>query len=213
MSEKKKIFQPKIIIGSILGFVSAAVGTVAVFFPSLLNLELERMPKYDSGEYSSMAVGDDYRHFIKFLGDRIKDEKLFEVGLHLPLGGKGQSPIMIMETTEELFKKGIAFSEDDKYVCIIATGDKEVAAEIGADPENVERFGVEFSEVGASVSDILELNVVGASEFCFPHEMIDIYGSLSGYAYYDADESFSLGGNFTHIFKAVDKTAVKLKKY
>lgn len=39
MSKENKIFQPKVIIGSITSFVVAAVGIVAVFFPSLLNLE------------------------------------------------------------------------------------------------------------------------------------------------------------------------------
>ena len=39
MSKENKIFQPKVIIGSLTSFVVAAVGIIAVFFPSLLNLE------------------------------------------------------------------------------------------------------------------------------------------------------------------------------
>ena len=37
------IFQKKIIIGSVLGFVASAIGLVAVFFPSVFNLEKQRI--------------------------------------------------------------------------------------------------------------------------------------------------------------------------
>lgn len=43
MESKSKIFQPKVIIGSITSFVVAAVGIIAVFFPNLLNLEKSSM--------------------------------------------------------------------------------------------------------------------------------------------------------------------------
>ena len=45
MNKQSKIFQPKVIIGSVMSFVIAAVGVVAVFFPSLLNLEKNTMNK------------------------------------------------------------------------------------------------------------------------------------------------------------------------
>ena len=202
MSEKKKIFQPKVIIGSILGFVSAAVGIVAVFFPSLLNLELERMPKYDGGEdWSETAELEDYHKFIKFLGDRIKDEKLFEVRFNLPLG-RSWAPM----TQEELFKKGIAFSEDNGFVCIIVTSSREDAA-IGANTGEVKGFDVEFSDYLSSG----QLALVGGSKFCFPDEMMDYHGQLNGYAHHD--EYISSAVEINYYFKAVDKTAVKLKKY
>lgn len=209
MSENKKIFQPKVIIGSILGFVSAAVGTVAVFFPSLLNMEQEKMPKYYDKEGGDEL--EDYNGFIKFLDDRIKDEKLFEVRFHLPLG---EALVGSAHMYEELFKKGIAFSEDDKYVCIIVTSGRKDAA-TGANTGGVEGFGVEFSEIGESVSDLRQLEVVDLSEFCFPGELTDWPDRyeyiLNGYAHYDG--YFSSNGNYTYKFKAVDKSAVKLKKY
>lgn len=37
------IFQKKIIIGSVLGFVATAIGLLAVFFPSVFNLEKQRI--------------------------------------------------------------------------------------------------------------------------------------------------------------------------
>lgn len=43
MESKNKIFQPKVIIGSITSFFVAAVGIIAVFFPNLLNLEKSSM--------------------------------------------------------------------------------------------------------------------------------------------------------------------------
>lgn len=43
MQNEKKVFQPKIIIGSIVSFVAAALGVVAVFFPDLLNLQKKKL--------------------------------------------------------------------------------------------------------------------------------------------------------------------------
>ena len=206
MSENKKIFQPKVIIGSILGFVSAAVGIVAVFFPSLLNLERERMPKYDGGEqWSSVeAEVENYNKFIKFLDDRIKDEKLFEVRLNLPLGGDGWNS----EYIEGFLKKGITFSEDDGNVCIVVTGGRWDAA-TGANTGDVEGFGVEISADDVPLSNT---GVFGAdtSSFCFPVGMVSAETQLNGYAYYN--DVYGRGAT-TYWFKAVDKSAVKLKKY
>lgn len=38
-----KIFQPKIIIGSIFGFLTTIIGIIAIFFPSLFNLETKKI--------------------------------------------------------------------------------------------------------------------------------------------------------------------------
>lgn len=43
MNKQNKIFQPKVIIGSVMSFVIAVVGVIAVFFPSLFNLEKKGM--------------------------------------------------------------------------------------------------------------------------------------------------------------------------
>lgn len=43
MEKQNKIFQPKVIIGSIASFLVAALGIIAVFFPNLLNLERSSM--------------------------------------------------------------------------------------------------------------------------------------------------------------------------
>lgn len=39
----RKFFEKKIIIGSVLGFFATAIGIIALFFPSLFNLEKEKM--------------------------------------------------------------------------------------------------------------------------------------------------------------------------
>ncbi len=38
-----KIFQPKVIIGSVLGFIASAIGLIAVFFPSVFNQETKKI--------------------------------------------------------------------------------------------------------------------------------------------------------------------------
>lgn len=40
-------FQPKIIIGSVVGFIATAIGVIAVFFPSLFNLETKKINKFE----------------------------------------------------------------------------------------------------------------------------------------------------------------------
>ena len=57
MESKSKIFQPKVIIGSITSFIVAAVGIIAVFFPNLLNLEKSSM-----GEGQFLLSDDEKTH-------------------------------------------------------------------------------------------------------------------------------------------------------
>lgn len=59
MQEKKKIFQPKVIIGSITSFIVAAVGVVAVFFPDLFNLQ-----KKNLNEAEFMVLNDANREEV-----------------------------------------------------------------------------------------------------------------------------------------------------
>lgn len=62
--QKNKIFQPKVIIGSITSFFVAAVCIVAVFFPSLLNLEKSRMPELKM-EFTKAEDGKKLYDFLK----------------------------------------------------------------------------------------------------------------------------------------------------
>ena len=66
METKNKIFQPKVIIGSITSFIVAAVGIIAVFFPNLLNLEKSSM-----GEGQFLLSDDEKTHkkLWEFLGE------------------------------------------------------------------------------------------------------------------------------------------------
>lgn len=41
------IFRPRIIIGSLIGFIATAISIIAVFFPSLFNLETKKMDSFD----------------------------------------------------------------------------------------------------------------------------------------------------------------------
>lgn len=56
-------FQPKIIIGSVVGFIATAIGVIAVFFPSLFNLETKKIAEYQH----SLNTDQDAINFIKFL--------------------------------------------------------------------------------------------------------------------------------------------------
>lgn len=40
------VFKPKIIIGSVIGIIASAIGVIAVFFPSLFNLETKKIAEY-----------------------------------------------------------------------------------------------------------------------------------------------------------------------
>lgn len=58
-------FQPKIILGSVIGFVATAIGVIAVFFPSLFNLEQKKIANYS---YTLNSLSDANK-FIDFLKD------------------------------------------------------------------------------------------------------------------------------------------------
>lgn len=59
------VFQPKIIIGSVIGIIASAIGIIAVFFPSLFNLETKKIADYN---YTLNNL-DDAKRLIKFLQD------------------------------------------------------------------------------------------------------------------------------------------------
>lgn len=66
MEKKSKIFQPKVIIGSIASFVVAAVGIIAVFFPNLFNLEKSSMGE---GQFLLSEDESSHRKLWQFLED------------------------------------------------------------------------------------------------------------------------------------------------
>lgn len=56
-------FQPKIIIGSVIGFIATTIGVTAVFFPSLFNLEKKDIVTYAP----TLTSENDYIKLIDFL--------------------------------------------------------------------------------------------------------------------------------------------------
>lgn len=56
-------FQPKIIIGSVVGFIATAIGVIAVFFPSLFNLEKKEIAYYKE----TLVNVDDFKKLVDFL--------------------------------------------------------------------------------------------------------------------------------------------------
>lgn len=57
------IFRPRIIIGSVVGFIATAIGVIAVFFPSLFNLEQQKIVEYTS----ILTNENDYVKFLDFI--------------------------------------------------------------------------------------------------------------------------------------------------
>ncbi|OOF37927.1 hypothetical protein BKK51_07025 [Rodentibacter trehalosifermentans] len=64
-TENKKIFSPKIIIGSIMSFIATVLGIVAVFFPDLLNLQKNRIKEYSIFIYDKSDVAGLYNFLDK----------------------------------------------------------------------------------------------------------------------------------------------------
>lgn len=72
-------FQPKIIIGSVVGFIATAIGVIAVFFPSLFNLETKKISEFNN----TLKTEENYKNFVDFLishqGEIVKlDIKYYE---------------------------------------------------------------------------------------------------------------------------------------
>lgn len=63
-------FQPKIIIGSLVGFIATAIGVIAVFFPSIFNLEKKSIDEY-SIQLKTCNNAENLFNFLKNHQDKI----------------------------------------------------------------------------------------------------------------------------------------------
>lgn len=70
------IFQKKIIIGSVLGFVATAIGLVAVFFPSVFNLEKQRIEEKTFFLHTQKSA-DELFEWLKNKQDKIVNLAIF----------------------------------------------------------------------------------------------------------------------------------------
>ena len=78
-SERPVIFQKKIIIGSVVGFIATALGIIALFFPSLLNLEKEKITASLIMDINTM---EDAYKLAEFLQEQITDDpKIFQLNV------------------------------------------------------------------------------------------------------------------------------------
>lgn len=59
------VFQKKIIIGSVLGFIVSAIGVVAVFFPSVFNLEKQKIEEKTIFLHTQKSEEELYEWLIK----------------------------------------------------------------------------------------------------------------------------------------------------
>lgn len=74
-----KIFEKKIYIGSIVGVIATAIGVIAVFFPSVFNMEKEKFIAYQSIIKDKSGANK----FEEFLKNRIEDKKLFKLDVSI----------------------------------------------------------------------------------------------------------------------------------
>lgn len=70
-----KIFQPKVIIGSVFGVVASAIGLVALFFPSLFNLETKKIDTLSL----YISARNDVQKLYDFL--KVHEEKIVRLDL------------------------------------------------------------------------------------------------------------------------------------
>ncbi|MEQ5553918.1 hypothetical protein ABN349_01030 [Providencia rettgeri] len=74
-----KVFEKKIYIGSIIGVIATVIGVVAVFFPSVFNMEKEKFITYQSIIEDKSSANK----FEEFLKNRIEDKKLFKLDVSI----------------------------------------------------------------------------------------------------------------------------------
>ncbi|MDI9094330.1 MULTISPECIES: hypothetical protein [Providencia] len=74
-----KLFEKKIYIGSLLGFIATAIGLLAVFFPSLFNLEKKKIQSY-----SAVIVDEkDANNFYSFLDKQMNTDDIFKLDVEI----------------------------------------------------------------------------------------------------------------------------------
>lgn len=101
MNKQNKIFQPKVIIGSVMSFIIAVVGVIAVFFPSLFNLE-----KKSIAEAEFVLSGNENEH--KQLWEFLEQNQNRPVTLNIAYCSDFEK--MVFKVADEL--KGIAYTGD-----------------------------------------------------------------------------------------------------
>lgn len=65
-------FEPKIIIGSVFGFIASAIGLIAVFFPSIFNLERQTIHEINIKLDSNNSYNDLYNFLLNNQGKIVK---------------------------------------------------------------------------------------------------------------------------------------------
>lgn len=74
-----KIFEKKIYIGSVIGVIATIIGIVAIFFPSIFNLEKKKFVEFEL----VLKNKNDGDRLQNFLNERAEDKKLFKLNVSI----------------------------------------------------------------------------------------------------------------------------------
>ena len=124
METKNKIFQPKVIIGSITSFIVAAVGIIAVFFPSVFNLEKSTIKEKTMFLHAPESAGE----LFKFLKDNL--DEIVKINI-LYCSGEDYKSGSFKRDGFEVFTRETFFGKPKENV--ITEQDKAAAALYGKD--------------------------------------------------------------------------------
>lgn len=220
-------FEKKVIIGSITSFIITAVGIVAVFFPDLLNLQKEKIERYEA----TISNKKEAIEFSNFLEKISKKEKLFylDVAFCIPYG---INPVTREE--EELYWVDNYYNantffdgENETFVFTVKKSDYE--------PEDAETCKTDdfnnpeyFSQCGQSEYYFKNIKETENYHDMLRGQIYTIYKGKEGNKCYDIFEMpdrkvingyfIPNGDSFyknstAYSFEPIDKKEIKLKSY
>lgn len=94
-----KLFSKKIYIGSILGFFVSAIGVIAIFFPSLFNMEKKSIDSFSSVITDEMQASD----FYSFLDKKLKTDDIFQLNVEICIPAERLNPLR-QDTSDKFVK-------------------------------------------------------------------------------------------------------------
>lgn len=216
-----KIFEKKIYIGSIVGIIATIIGVIAVFFPSLFNMEKEKFITYQSIIEDKSSANK----FETFLKDRIEDKKLFKLNISICQ----QSNITSAERTDSLevvellksnyqlslfdYQEGYPIMIGSEYLSQYSTGYLPIIFISMTKKEIIEdEFKPFFEYFNFPDSEVVSYDGIrsGTNREC-GNGGIDI----KGYFLFDKDEIYRsmMTDTMAYYFSAISEKDVKLRDY
>ena len=142
METKNKIFQPKVIIGSITSFIVAAVGIIAVFFPSVFNLEKSTIKEKTMFLHTPQSAGELFKFLKDNLDEIVKINIIYCSGEDFGPTTAGSNSLSYVRETYFGKPKENVITEQDKAAAALYGKDYLKTLALGAYPFRIygERF-------------------------------------------------------------------------